>query len=91
MVLGSLATSPAWSLPNTDNEMGDPAACQGLKSDLHNDTIHNIAFFGLLKAAEDRGDVEEIWRLKRKFYSASVRVDIQEVKFYRTCSEAPFQ
>jgi hypothetical protein len=71
--------------------MLDAETCQDLKSDLHNDKIHYVAFFGLKIAAEERGDVEETWRLKREFYSASVRVDMQESKFYRTCPDAPFQ
>lgn len=86
-----LAMGPAWSVSNTDNEMADPAECQDLKRKLHSDQIHYIAAWGLLKAAHDRGDVEEVWRLRRKLYSASVRKDIQTDKFYRGCPESPIR
>jgi len=84
-----LAAGPAWSVPNVDNGMANPAECHDLKKKLHSDQIHYIAAWGLLKVAHDRGDVEEVWRLKRKLYSASVRKDIQTDKFYRWCPEAP--
>lgn len=86
-----LATGPAWSASNVDNEMADPAECQDLKRELHSDQIHYIAAWGLLKAAHDRGDVEEVWRLKRKLYSASVRKDIQTDKFYQGCPGSPIR
>ena len=86
-----LATGPAWSAPNVDNGMVDPADCQGLKRELHSGQIHYIAAWGLLKEAQDRGDVEEVWRLKRQLYSASVRKDIQTDKFYRGCPESPIR
>jgi hypothetical protein len=66
----------------------NPAKCHDLKRELHSNQLHYIAAWGLLKATQDRGDVEEVWRLKRKFYSASVREDIQPDKFYRECPEA---
>ena len=86
-----LATGPAWSAPNVDNGMANPAECQDLKIELHSYQIHYIAAWGLLKAAHDRGDLEEVWRLKRKLYSASVREDAQTDKFYQACPEAPVQ
>jgi hypothetical protein len=89
--LAILAISPAWSLPNTNNGMAAPAACQRLKSDLQSARIRYVALFGLMKEAEDLGDVETFWRLNRQFYSASVHEDIQEEKFYRVCPEAPIQ
>ena len=86
-----LATGPAWSASNTDNGLADPAECKDLKRELHSDQIHYIAAWGLLKEAHDRGDAEEVWRLKRKLYSASVRMDIQTDKFYRGCPESPIR
>ena len=86
-----LATGPAWSASNVDNEMADPAECQDLKGELHSDQIHYIAAWGLLKEARDRGDVEEARRLKKQLYSASVRKDIQTEKFYRGCPESPIR
>ena len=86
-----LATGAAWSVSNVDNGMANPAECHDLNRELHSDRIHYIAAWGLLKEAHDRGDVEEVWRLKRKLYSASVRKDIQTDKFYRGCPESPIR
>ena len=68
----ALAVTPALSAPNTTNQMLDAETCKALKTQLRGDILSKIATFGWLVAAEERGDAEEVWRLKRKLYSARI-------------------
>ena len=87
----ALAVTPALSAPNTTNQLADAETCKSLKTQLRGDILLKIATFGWLVAAKERGDVEEILRLKWKLHSAGWHENIQTDGYYRVCPDGPLQ
>jgi hypothetical protein len=56
----ALAVTPALSAPNRTNQLAYAETCKSLKTQLHSDRLQEIAILGLLTAAEERGDAEEV-------------------------------